>query len=282
MKKLITFLFIALFAGIGFSQAPEKMSYQAVIRDASGNLVSSSMIGMRISILQGSASGSSVYVETHSAISNQNGLVSIEIGTGTVSTGDFSTIDWANGPYFIQTETDPTGGTSYTISGTSELLSVPYALMAKNTLNPAFAPTASDETNANTAYNQRNTWVTDTNITVIVPETGLYLVSYHGSLQNSSIYSTSPDYDGEGMIRIHNATTNLEINRTRAFTSQIDSDGTGFNRRYVPLFPSQTILANLSADDELELQYYVYGIGTPLTSNFYSNSGGITIIKVGN
>jgi hypothetical protein len=107
------------------------MSYQAVVRDASDNLATSQNIGMQISILQGSSSGTAVYVETQTPTTNANGLVSIEIGAGTIVSGDFTTIDWANGPYFIKTETDPTGGTSYTITGTSQLLSVPYALHAK-------------------------------------------------------------------------------------------------------------------------------------------------------
>ncbi|MEA2042103.1 MAG: DUF1566 domain-containing protein [Bacteroidota bacterium] len=103
------------------------MSYQAVIRNASDNLVTSQTVGIRISILQGSASGTLVYEETQTPSTNTNGLVSIEIGGGT----GFDTISWSNGPYFIKTETDPTGGTSYTITGTSQLLSVPYALHAK-------------------------------------------------------------------------------------------------------------------------------------------------------
>jgi uncharacterized protein (TIGR02145 family) len=86
---------------------------------------------MQISILQGSASGTAVYVETQSPTTNANGLVSLEIGVGTVVSGDFTTIDWANGTYFIKTETDPAGGTNYTIAGVSQLLSVPYALHAK-------------------------------------------------------------------------------------------------------------------------------------------------------
>jgi hypothetical protein len=86
---------------------------------------------MQISILQGSASGTVVYVETQKPTTNANGLVSIEIGGGTVVNGAFATIDWANGLYFIKTETDPTGGTNYTITGTNQLLSVPYALHAK-------------------------------------------------------------------------------------------------------------------------------------------------------
>ena len=86
---------------------------------------------MQISILQGSTSGSTVYVETHTPTTNANGLVTLEIGTGTGVSGDFTTITWESDTYFIKTETDPTGGTSYTITGTSQLLSVPYALHAK-------------------------------------------------------------------------------------------------------------------------------------------------------
>ena len=133
MKRIYTILVAVLLTASVFAQAPEKMSYQAVIRDAGDNLATNQGIGMRISILQGSASGTAVYVESQTATTNSNGLVSIEIGTGTVESGDFTTIDWTAGPYFIKTETDPTtaGGTDYTIIGTSQLLSVPYALHAK-------------------------------------------------------------------------------------------------------------------------------------------------------
>ena len=129
MKKITT-LFALLLTSVLFAQAPQKMSYQAVVRNASNNLVVSQAVGMKISILQGSATGTAVYTETQNATSNTNGLVSLEIGGGTVVTGTFATINWANGPYFIKTETDPTGGTNYTITGTSQLLSVPFALYA--------------------------------------------------------------------------------------------------------------------------------------------------------
>ena len=131
MKRIFTILATVLLTASVFTQAPEKMSYQAVIRDASNNLVTSQSVGMQVSILQNSASGTAVYVETQTPTTNANGLVSIEIGNGTVQSGDFATIDWANGSYFIKTETDPAGGTNYTITGTSQLLSVPYALHAK-------------------------------------------------------------------------------------------------------------------------------------------------------
>ena len=113
------------------AQAPQKMSYQAVLRDASQALLVNQDIGMRMSILQGSASGSAVYVELHSVQTNTNGLVTVELGNGSVVSGLFSDISWNEGPYFIQSEVDPSGGTSYSIITTTQLLSVPYALYAE-------------------------------------------------------------------------------------------------------------------------------------------------------
>ena len=130
MKKIFAILTAVLITATLWAQSPDKISYQAVIRDASDDLVTNRSVGIQISILQGSASGTALYVESHTPATNANGLVSIEMGTGTTS-DDFSTIDWASGPYFIKTETDPSGGTSYSITGTSQLLSVPYALHAK-------------------------------------------------------------------------------------------------------------------------------------------------------
>jgi hypothetical protein len=115
-----------------YAQTPEKISYQAVIRNATNQLVPNQAIGMRVSVLQGSVNGAAVYIETHTKTTNVNGLVSLEIGNGQIVNGNFSLIDWSNGPFFIKTETDINGGTNYTITGTSQMLSVPYALYAKN------------------------------------------------------------------------------------------------------------------------------------------------------
>lgn len=131
MKQLFTFLMIMALAVVAMAQAPEKFSYQAVVRDASGNLVSNSPVGVRVSILKNSASGVSVYCETHHLNTNTNGLLTMEIGGGTLVGGDFASIQWGDGPYFLKMETDVTGGSNYTISATQQLLSVPYALYAK-------------------------------------------------------------------------------------------------------------------------------------------------------
>jgi hypothetical protein len=135
MKRLFTLSVTILIAQSLFSQSPEKMTYQAVVRNASGNLVVNSIVGMRIQILQTSETGPAVYVETHSPATNANGLVTLEIGNGTVVFGTFAGINWANGPYFINVGTDITGGTNYSVTGVSQILSVPYALHAKTAAN---------------------------------------------------------------------------------------------------------------------------------------------------
>ena len=130
-KNIIIIPLLLLCVATLFAQAPEKFSYQAVVRNASNSLVANAQVGVRVSILQGSANGSAVYVETQTATTNANGLVTLSIGGGSVQQGTFASIDWANGPFFLQTETDLNGGSNYTVSTTQQLLSVPYALYAK-------------------------------------------------------------------------------------------------------------------------------------------------------
>ncbi|NJK98704.1 MAG: hypothetical protein HC905_30660 [Bacteroidales bacterium] len=129
--KIFVFIFSGIiFSGTVFSQAPEKFSYQAVIRNNSGELVKNKQVSIRISILQGLPNGSVVFTQTLNPTTNENGLASIEIGGGT-----FSSIKWTDNTYHLKTECDPTGGTNYTITGSSQILSVPYALHAKTADN---------------------------------------------------------------------------------------------------------------------------------------------------
>jgi hypothetical protein len=160
MKKF-SILLLFLFSAVSiFAQAPEKMSYQAVLRDASNTLLTNQEVGVQISILQGTITGTAVYTETQTATTNINGLVSIEIGSGT-SSDDFSAIDWSAGPYFIKTATDPSGASSYTIIGTSQLMSVPFAMYAKT----------SGGSQANATNISKNTADIATNVTAITANT---------------------------------------------------------------------------------------------------------------
>lgn len=128
MRKLFTLLAAVLLTATTWAQSPQRISYQAVVRSGA-TLVQNQAVGMQISILQTTSTGTAVYVETQMPTTDVNGLVTIEIGGGTPVTATFAAIDWSAGPYFIKTGTDPTGGTNYSaITGTSQLLSVPYAL----------------------------------------------------------------------------------------------------------------------------------------------------------
>lgn len=132
MKKIVLIAVLVLGTHLVSAQAPEKMSYQAIVRNATGQLLTNQNVSVRVSVLQGSSAGTSVYSESVSGLTNANGLISLEIGSGTVLSGTFSSINWGTNSYYLKTETDPAGGTNYTITGTSQLLSVPYALYAKS------------------------------------------------------------------------------------------------------------------------------------------------------
>ena len=154
MKNIVTtllFLIISCFCLCAITT--KKMSYQAVVRDAGDVLVANATIGMQISILQTSPTGIAVYIETHAPTTNINGLATVEIGDGTPVAGNFSTIDWSAGPYYLKTETDPTGGSTYSISATSQLLSVPYALYAGNGFSGDYNDLSNAPTNVSTFAN---------------------------------------------------------------------------------------------------------------------------------
>lgn len=146
MKKFTVLLLIMVFAVCQLmAQAPQKFTYQAVVRNASNQLVTNTLVGVRISILQNSANGSVVYSETQMLSTNANGLITLNIGEGNVVFGNISTIDWGNGIFFLRSEIDPAGGSNYSISSTQQLLSVPYALYANKAGNvPAFTVLPTD------------------------------------------------------------------------------------------------------------------------------------------
>jgi hypothetical protein len=177
MKPIYIFLTALLISITTFSQTPQGMSYQAIVRDASNTLVAQQAVGIQISIIQGSTTGTAVYTETHTATTNTNGLVSLTVGTG--ATGDdFSAIDWAFGPYFIQTQIDPMGGSNYTITATSQLLSVPYALYAETAKNTLELPSLRDITGNN-------------------PVAFGDLTAFSGTLQTRSTLDVVADSDGD-------------------------------------------------------------------------------------
>ena len=291
MKKLYTLIASVVITSAVFAQAPSKMSYQAVVRDAGDALVTSQAVGMQLSIVQGSVSGTVVYVETQTPTSNLNGLVSVEIGSGTVVSGTFNSIDWSNGPYFIKTETDPTGGTTYTITGTSQLMSVPYALHAKTaqsitgTINytetdPIFgASIANGITALDTAYWNNHTVDTDTqldssDIAAIGFVAGAHTIDTQldstsianmGFVQNERIYFSATGAS-------NNST--LPIWTSEKTSNKIDTSGTA-NVLKVQEAGLYFIACNIgisSANRNVNL--YVNSIAKRASNNFAGYSGG--------
>ena len=146
MKKFHLLLCMLFCAFSLMAQAPDKFTYQAVVRNANNQLVSSTLVGVRISVLQNSATGSVVYSETQMLSTNANGLVTLNIGEGTVLYGNLSGVNWGSGVYFLKSEIDPNGGSNYAITSTQQLLSVPYALYANEAGN-SFSGDYNDLTN---------------------------------------------------------------------------------------------------------------------------------------
>jgi hypothetical protein len=137
MRKILRVF--GLMAAIGgfapravFAQVPQLFNYQGIARDAGGNVLPNRVIGVELSVLDGGPAGTVVYQEASTDTTNAFGLFTMQVGGGVVVSGTFSGINWATGNKYLQTAIDLTGGTNYTLSGTTQLLSVPYALYAQN------------------------------------------------------------------------------------------------------------------------------------------------------
>ncbi|MFZ6014274.1 MAG: hypothetical protein ACOYXT_28290, partial [Bacteroidota bacterium] len=143
MKYLYLSFFI-LICSVALSQSPEAFKYQAVVRDHNGQIISGEVISIKISILQGSINGSSVYTETHTTETNAFGSVNLEIGKGAVKSGSFSAITWGAQMHFVKIEMDINADNVYEHMGTTQLLSVPYALFAQKSGDEKWSFTGND------------------------------------------------------------------------------------------------------------------------------------------
>lgn len=131
MKRAIAFAIMVLTITGVFAQAPSTLNYEFTANNSTGTPVAGRTVGIRASILQGSSSGTAVYIETHNSTTDVNATARITVGGGTVVFGTYGSIDWSSGPYYIKVDIDVSGGSNYNISSTNQFLSVPYALRAK-------------------------------------------------------------------------------------------------------------------------------------------------------
>lgn len=130
MKKIVL-LVVMVFSVASYAQVPQGISYQAIALNSSGYPVGNTLIGVRLSILDNSVSGTEIYKETHTTTTNDRGLYNLIIGQGTPVNGQFPLIDWGTNYKFLKVELDVAGGTNYVLAGTTQLWSVPYALYAE-------------------------------------------------------------------------------------------------------------------------------------------------------
>ena len=131
-KKLCLLIFGLMIIGTNRSQSPHQLSFQSVVRDNNNQLISNRTIGMRLSILRDSTNGQAVYAEIHSPKTTQQGTIQLNIGAGTLVSGSFASIPWSTGKLFVKTEIDLQGGSNYTMSNVTQLLSVPYTMYASD------------------------------------------------------------------------------------------------------------------------------------------------------
>ena len=158
--KNIVLAFTLLMCFSLFGQAPEAFKYQSILRDINGAEISNQNVSLRISVHDNTPSGVIIYQESHQATTNNFGLFSLSVGLGNPLIGDFTLIDWGTNSKYIQIEADLTGGTNFTSFGTSELLSVPYALYAKNAASGLFP---SGTAIGNTPFWDGTNWIVSSN-----------------------------------------------------------------------------------------------------------------------
>ena len=250
MKKFKLLTVISLFALIATAQPPQMFNYQAVVRNAGGELVTGELVGFQIEILEGSASGSAVYTETHSTTTNDYGLATLEIGGGT-SGDDFTAIDWGANDYFLKVSVDISGGTDYQDMGTTQLLSVPYALYAENVgIEPqiAYKETVVNPFNLT---NTTNTQLIDS-IEIEVPSPGKVKLEASGYIIVSHVVGTEDNvginiYEESGLA----GTTTIFTTGVSSFTVPDDLP-TGSYR-----YPFSCMKA-IDADTPGTHKYYLY------------------------
>jgi len=277
------------------AQSPNAFSYQAVARASNGDLITNKAVSFRISLLQGSTSGSVVYTETHAATTNKYGLVNLSVGNGSTS-DNFSDINWANGPYFIKIEMDAAGGSSYAHMGTSQLLSVPYALYAETAGNSNIVLKDTSATKELQMLSISNgTIYLDKGGYVVLPDTAAYALiatssktaTFSDSSNKAKIANTAILADFATKANIANTATtfnrltskgsepcnasNEGLMRYNATSKEVEyCNGSNWNT-----------LVSVSAPTLITTAVSSINISSALTSSLVSYSGGAEIIEKG-
>lgn len=231
ITKINFLLSCVIFSSIVLGQTPQAFKYQTVVRDAAGEILQNQNVSFRFSIHDVNPAGAIIYSETHSVTTSEFGLVNLNVGSGIPVIGFFSAIDWGTNSKYLETEIDPAGGNSYTSMGTSQLLSVPYALYSDNTANNDDADADPDNELQSLSIVGNNLSISDGN-TVILPGSGIsnrisdndgdtWIDAERNSDNDSIIFYTS---GMERMVISHNGY--IEVNGQMIATG-FSGDGSG-------------------------------------------------------
>jgi len=271
MKKRLLNLIIMLLAGISvYAQAPNSFKYQAVVRDASSNIIASQNVSFKLSVYKGTTTGLVVYSETHTVTTNNYGLANLNIGAGTLVSGSFSTIDWGSDLYFIKTELDAAGGSTFSDMGISQLQSVPYALSAKSVSGMELAD-LTDVATSGATMNQILSW-DGSSWVPITPSVGTTYNAGTGiSLTGTTFSNSAPDQtvtlNQSGATSVSGTYPNFTISSTDNNTTY--SAGTGMSLSGTS-FSAQNTSALWNAN---ELQGRTISTAVPATNQVLGWSG---------
>jgi hypothetical protein len=280
--RIITTVLLALINGFAFGQVPNAFQYQSIVRDAANNIISNQNVNLKILILDNSPTGNVLYSETHSVITNEFGLINLQIGGGTILSGSFNSINWGVNNKYVRLEIDPTGGNTFQFLGTSQLLSVPYALHAGSSGN------------VNNNYSAGNgVSITGNVITNSAPDqtitiNGVGSTSVSGTYPNFTISSTDNVNDADSnptneIQTISQSGTNVTLSNGGGTFSVNDGDtslwklsGNNIYRRYGNIgigtnLPKYRLHMNDTLNDNKGITFASNSIGGSTTNVIYDN-----------
>jgi hypothetical protein len=257
MKKLFTIIAFVTSLTI-FAQAPQGFNYQATVRNSSGALLLNQIVLVKFNILQNSTTGTTVYSETQTANSDDLGHISLVVGQGTATTGTFSAINWGNGTYYLGIELNT--GAGYVAMGTTQLISVPYALYAQSSGNGLTIPSG---TNVGDVLTWNGTsWVSSSSVLPIVTTNTISTISVNSAVSGGNVTS-----QGGSTVTARGICFSISPNPTLSNSYTTNSAGTGtFTSNLTGLTPNTTYYVRAYASNSYGTAYGVQRTFTTLTA----------------
>lgn len=273
MKNLyLSAIFTFFIFSLSWAQSPEQFNYQAVIRNSGGNILANQNVGIKFNIRQSTAGGTIVFSETFAATTNEFGLVNLKIGSGAAVTGTIAGIPWGAGPFYLEFMADAAGGSNYATVGTSQLLSVPYALYAKNAGGNYWGPSTS---NTGISYDQGNVVVGQKSI---APYDKFYILSDEADVNASSLVLLNKNAATQTRMTITNNAFN-----TMVFGLNSSASPFGANEGFLFYFNNFDFKIGVGGLERMRFKSDgKIGIGTPAPKSQLQVTGGDIYLESAN